>query len=30
VPAVIIIVDEIKNIYKEIKKKKEPTVKENL
>lgn len=30
VPAVIIIVDEIKNIYKEIKKKKEPAVKENL
>ena len=30
VPAVIIIVDEIKNIYKEIKKKKEPTVKGNL
>jgi signal peptidase len=30
VPAVIIIIDEIKNIYNEIKKKKEPTVKENL
>jgi signal peptidase len=30
VPAVIIIIDEIKNIYKEIKKKKEPAVKENL
>jgi signal peptidase len=30
VPAVIIIVDEVKNIYKEIKKKKEPAVKENL